>query len=446
MRILLGYFEIAGYYLQLSRGLRSLGVKADFICLQPHDFAYGQDDSPSWLQKCVIRLRALDARLTRRQLLAKLFWRGVYLLPATLLLLVWIFRYDVFILGYHSQLLFHWELPLLKALGKRVIYIYHGSDARPPYLDGSFSFRLNGAQLAVEAARQRRLIARIEKYADLIINHPPQGHFFTRPFVVSYRLGLPYQLPAQALAQLQNPEPESEHMPEYGLEHDPKQRVRVLHSPSNPQAKGSDIIRAVIARLQARGYAIDWVELIGRPNSEVLAELARCDFIVDQLYADTPMAGFATEAAFFGKAAVVAGYYQEIKNEIPGELLPPSYYCWPEDLEKTLEHVLNSPQERDRIGSDARDFVRSHWTATQVARRMLDLIEHGPPADWLFDPMQIHYLYGCGLPESRLIEGLRELLAAAGPAGLQLNDKPALRQALIDLAGRATGEPAQPAC
>jgi len=48
------------------------------------------------------------------------------------------------------------------------------------------------------------------------------------------------------------------------------------------------------------------------PNHAVLEELGKCDFVIDQAFADYGMAGFATEAAWFGKTAVVGGYQSEL--------------------------------------------------------------------------------------------------------------------------------------
>ena len=91
--------------------------------------------------------------------------------------------------------------------------------------------------------------------------------------------------------------------------------IRILHSPSSPEVKGTYLIRQAINALKAKGYPIDYVEIMGKPNTVVIAELEKCDFIVDQLYSDTPMSGFATEAAFFGKTAVVGGYgWQEVEK------------------------------------------------------------------------------------------------------------------------------------
>ena len=426
MRILLGYQEIAGYYGRLCQGLHELGVEADFIALQSHRFAYAESAAAASasgqdrLLSYVIRLRFRDGQLSKRQLLRKLTVRLLYILLAFLLLLRWCRRYDAFVLGFHSHLLFFWELPLLKLLGKRIIYIYHGSDSRPVYLDGNFAGKLGGAELATAAALQRRTIHRIESYADFIVNNPAQGHFFTRPFVAFLQLGIPFQPQTKPAAPAAD-----------------KPGVRVLHCPSNPEVKGSEQIRRVIRSLQTRGFMIDWVELIDRPNSEVMAELVRCDLIVDQLYSDTPMAGFATEAAFFGKPAVVAGYYQDHALDFSPDPAPPSYYCLPDELEQTLVHVLESPAEREEMGRKAQAFVTGHWSAARVAGRLLRMLESGAPPEWYFDPGRLRYLHGSGLPEEQLCKALGQLLAAAGPAGLQLDDKPALRQAFLDLVARS---------
>src|SRR3990170_1211052 len=60
-----------------------------------------------------------------------------------------------------------------------------------------------------------------------------------------------------------------------------------------------------IKKMQLKGHSIELIEIIRKTNAEVLDELSRCDFIIDELYSDAAMAGFATEAAFFGKPAIV---------------------------------------------------------------------------------------------------------------------------------------------
>ena len=176
--------------------------------------------------------------------------------------------------------------------------------------------------------------------------------------------------------------------------------ITILHSPSDPIAKGSDRIRAAIFELVQRGYSINFVEISGKPHAEVIKELRECDFVVDQVYSDTPMAGFVTEAAWFGKPAVVGGYYKEyILNDYPLEHIPPSLYCHPDEITSAIERLIVDEEYRLELGRLAQGFVRTKWTSGLIARRYLQIIEGDAPEEFMFDPGRIHYVQGSGMPE-----------------------------------------------
>ncbi len=62
------------------------------------------------------------------------------------------------------------------------------------------------------------------------------------------------------------------------------------------------------------------VLLTGRPNREVIVDLSKCDFVIDQIYSDTLMIGFACDAASLGTASIVRGYgLEELKQFVPSE-------------------------------------------------------------------------------------------------------------------------------
>lgn len=59
-------------------------------------------------------------------------------------------------------------------------------------------------------------------------------------------------------------------------------------------------------------------------NATVLQELQQCDFVIDELYSDVPLAMLATEAAIFGKPVIVGGYYSNnFSPENPDSQIPP---------------------------------------------------------------------------------------------------------------------------
>ncbi|MCD6578929.1 hypothetical protein J7L48_05595 [bacterium] len=331
-----------------------------------------------------------------------------------------ILKYDVFIFGFTTSFFNFIDLPILKFLNKKIIYVFHGSDSRPPYINGAVMTknRKNDISECLLLTKKRRKIIRtIDKYADIIIDHPPMGLFHERPFVLVLSIGIPYNSPENPITGLgDNPD-----------------TVCILHSPSHLEAKGTHIIRDTISNLKSKGYNIEFVEIMGKPNSVVLEEVARCDFVVDQLYSDTPLAGFATEAAFFGKPAVVGGYYAEyIYDDYSEDDIPPSYYCHPDDIEKAIEKMITDKEFRLGLGKKASDFVKTQWHPAKVAERYLRIILDDIPEEWLYDPQRISYIYGAGISKERAKQLVKALIEKYGKEVLQLNDKPELEKKFIE--------------
>ena len=72
----------------------------------------------------------------------------------------------------------------------------------------------------------------------------------------------------------------------------------VTHASSSPIIKGTQLVRAAVAKLESEGYDFEYVELIGVGNTEVAAQLARTHIALNQFF------GFTT--AVFGAEALAA--------------------------------------------------------------------------------------------------------------------------------------------
>ena len=444
MRVFLGLTEVSGFFSGLRQGLEELGVECVHVSLQPHKFGYSKGQSPSFFPAfacTAVRLRLLASNrnpLIRAILLALTALSRV-------LLFVWaILRFDVFVLGAGSSFFKFHELSLLRLLGKRVIYTLHGTDARPAYIDGFFDPRQYGlkqdrigasqadadqaqASPAIEmarahirvAARRRREVRAIERNAHVVICAPSYSHFLTRPFVSFYSVGIP-------LSVAENQEIEIERSGE---------KVRILHAPSYARGKGTEQVRSMVVDLQRQGFSIEYQEISGRPNSEVLQEIGSSDLIVDQVYSDTPMAMFAAEAASLGKPAVVGGYYSQVmRTHLPDDQIPPTAYCCPEELHETIGELVKDREKRFQLGNAARTFVLEKWLAKSVAARFLRLLQGPPPSEWLIDPMRVMYVQGCGLSEGQARENVAAVIRAGGVQALQLSHKPELEELFIKFA------------
>ncbi|MFO0722393.1 MAG: hypothetical protein U1E65_01340 [Myxococcota bacterium] len=407
LRVFLGLSEVSGYYRSLRQGFEELGHPTEFIDLSRHPFQYGGAD----------RSRLVEAY----RFLAKRpepWLRGAARLPKQALFAWAAARFDVFIFGFGQSFLgHHRDLPILKALKKKLIFQFHGSDARPAYLDGSVMAEDRGLSIPEGLARvhkQKVSIREIERYADAIVNIPTVAQLFERPYLNWLRVGLPNRpgrWPSWA---------EIEARPL-----DPSAPLRILHSPSHPAAKGSVEIRAMVEQLRSEGFSLELVELRGRPNAEVLAALESSDIVFDQLYADYGMPGFACEAAWFARPVLIAGYAVDPwRTWLPEAERPPTRYVTPGEALEALRGLCRAPELRRSLGHAARRFVETAWHPRAVAQRYLQIARGEAPAEWWLDPRQHRYWRGCGLPEERARALIAAFLAEGGASGLQLDDKP----------------------
>lgn len=423
-RVFVGPVEVAGVAQELSKGLQKLGISAQVQLAVPHPFQYGHQPDSAWWVRVWQRLGAARNRLSREQFLRKGMTVVAHNAWGWLAFLMAIFRFDAFIFLYgqtftNSRI----ELWLLRCLHRKIIFIYVGSDARPPYMDGGrFAGEVNDPlpappKLRGLVANCKRQIRLHEQYANYIVTSPTTAHFFERPYINWFAMGLPKTLLAKPVPPTTST------------------TLRILHGPSHPLVKGTAHILACIARLRAKGYAIELIKIQGMTHDHVLRELAICDFVVDQLYSDTPMAALATEAAFFAKPAIVGGYFAaELHQALAPEDTPPSLFVPPHELESAIERLICQPEWRHELGLRAYRFVNEHWNARAVAERYLKLLNDDVPTAWWCDPRKVDYLYGCGLPAGRTRRLVASLLQHYGSEALQLADKPELQAAVCAFA------------
>jgi hypothetical protein len=424
LRIYIGPTEVSGFFGSLATALNRLGADATFVTFEKHLFNYSGEGHTTlgwlikWANKCY--------RKKNINCVIKLIFR---LLKEQIIFIhfIWaLIRYDVFIFGFGHSLLFkNVDVYFLRLCRKKIIcHIGLGSDSRPPYCDGNYQSNDGKEQPSLEFLRRFSFqkfesVRRIEKNADLIISSPFTSQFNSLPFVNSTAIGFPYS--------------RTDNVP---MGHAFDSDLRILHSPSHPACKGSAEIRRAIGALHKKGHHFNYIELHGRPNDEIIHEISKCSFVIDQLYSDVPMAGFATEAAWFGKPSIVGGYgLNDLKRYMPDDMCPPSHICHPDDIEGAIEKLIIDVEYRVDLGIKAAAFVHSNWTPESVAKRFLRLIEGDIPESWWLDPKAVTYLHGWGLPENRIQSNVKKMVEEFGVSSLQLSHRPALERAFLKFAG-----------
>jgi hypothetical protein len=418
--VFVGPTEVAGIVDGLCQGLRAIGVGAEAVLESEHPFGYGARAGGPRLLRWWSRTGTLARRLPMRRPVAKLLAALAHLALAWPVLAYAVARHDAFVYTAGNTITnTRFELWLLRRLRRPVVVFFVGSDARPPYINGALPGD-DAARLARDTRRTKRRVRRFERAGAVCVNAPATAHFHELPVVNWFAIGFPRAAATAAP------------VPEAGA----PGVLRAVHSPSHPVVKGTAQIQAAVDTLKGRGVVIELRTLTGLDNAQVLAALNDCDLVIDQLYADTPMAGLVTEAAQLGRPALVGGYFAAgIPQALFGQAVPPSRFVVPEDFEAALEALARDRAALDEIGAAARRFVEGQWACEAVARRVWQLLQGEVPAGWLFDPNLVSYVQGCGLAENAARERVRRLLGHGGPAALQLQDKPTLEAAFVAWAG-----------
>jgi len=427
-RVFIGFTEVAGYFGNLQSALRSLGIRADFVDESHHAFQYRRPSLLAVLANFIHTALRRSAETRNRPTAAAWWVAALPLRGAKAIVHCWLFaaalaRYDAFIFcGGDSLLPRNADLPLLRRLGKRVIWVFTGSDHRPPYLDGIAvrRYRNDIASLIVEAGRVKARVSRAEQHADWVVALPASSQFHSRPFVNFLRMGIPFVLDQRLVV---------------GANPFSGDGTRILHAPSEPGSKGTRWVRDCVQELRAKGYALDYVELSGCPHAEILAAIANCDLVIDDVFSDTPMAVLACEAAALGKPTVVTGYYADlIRDELPTAWIPPTMFEAPSQLAVAVEQLVADEARRAELGSRARRFVEEQWSPRAVAERFLRLIAGDVPGDWVVSSRDVQYLHGGGLTKRQVSETVRHVVAAGSDAALLLDHNPLLKEKLLRFA------------
>jgi hypothetical protein len=406
----------------LQAGLRAQGIKCWFFCFEVNPYArYQPDASSTWLEHFVHALSRVSRHgqgALRRQI-ASVLLRMLRMVC----LGVAILSCDVFVFGFGRTFLRRLELPLLRLLGKRVIFVFNGSDTRPAWMSGAFLLgpgRLDAAGLARETRRQKKLVSTIERYAHEIVCHPLSAQLLTKPFVNHLAIGHPFKAATPGL--------------DHEFSHEPGsvKSLRILHAPTSPLQKGSAQFAAAVERLRDTGVIVSYTELTKRPNAEVLAQIAASDLVLDELYSDIPLAGLGTETAASGRALLVGGYGREEIIRFQGDHpIPTAHYIHPERLDETLGRLATEPRLREQMAAELESFARNQWTPEAMAARFAKLLVSDTPPAWRIAPETIRYWQGWGAPESTIRQGIALLVGHAGADALGLNHNPALKAEVL---------------
>ena len=218
------------------------------------------------------------------------------------------------------------QFPLLRALRKKSVFHYLGSDIRGKSRD----------ELAYGTSADAEIVGSYDA-----TRWVPQAH------VIPPGLDLREFVP---VPPSDNPRP------------------LVVHAPSNREKKGTAHVIAALA-----GLDVDLDIIEGVPHEEARARYARADIVVDQLRAGWHGV-FALEAMALGKPVLSYLKPDVVEKSAAGYgIRIPIMPATADTLADTIRPLVESPARRREVGAASRAYVEQVHDIDRVADRLLDL-------------------------------------------------------------------------
>jgi len=417
-KIFLGLGNVAGYFSNIKHGFDSLGLSCYHLNIDANIYDGRETDSQHFYIKV---LRFLYN--TRRSKINKLFKIMLAITYKITLIPIFIWalaKYDTFIFGANHTFYRLYDLPILKLFKKKIIFVYFGSDSRPPYMNGVEVLEDSSIEsILIKTKKLKRKIDYVEKYADYIINSPTSGQFHEKKYINWFAIGMP-SLNSDKKA-VKDQEIKSKH------------NIVVLHAPSKPKVKGSAYISEICSKYKEK-YNITYLSITGMPNSQVLENIKKCDIVIDEVYSDSPLGGLGVEAAGLMKPTLLSGYYSKyIHKDNYKYSMPPSIYCLPENLEKEFVKICENAKLRQEKGKELFDFVLENWSSSVVAKKFSKIINDEVPDSWYFENFENNYIEGYGMQKEIIYKLYKKIINEYGEKSLCLSHSPRMLKNIREL-------------
>ncbi|MHA6694007.1 glycosyltransferase [Homoserinimonas sp. A520] len=250
------------------------------------------------------------------------------------------------------------EFRFLERRGIKIVCLFTGNDIRSPKRMRELEQELRRPNLGTYLADinpvfgtdayddlKRRIASVADRYADLIYNADvDQRGYLERPARPT-RYFYPDDQITSSFERFED-----------------LSRPVVVHAPSSPIIKGTQLVRAAVAALLEDGYEFEYVELIEKPNAEVKAVLGRAHIVLNEFYAFMPGV-FGVEAMASG-AALVTSADPDIEPQLPADSAEAWLITPPHRVLDHLRLLLDEPHRLEPLARRGAKWVHDHASAS----------------------------------------------------------------------------------
>ncbi|MGI2113396.1 hypothetical protein ACRN9G_07315 [Shewanella frigidimarina] len=148
--------------------------------------------------------------------------------------------------------------------------------------------------------------------------------------------------------------------------------INILHSPTSPILKGTQLVRAAIKKLELEGYIFNYVELKNASNSKVLATLKESHIVLNQFYAFVP--GVFGIEALVHNCAMLTSADSNIEPTLglganEAWLVTPYWQVY-----DNLKYLLDNPEEIKAYADRGFDWAYKNCRASVNGQRLNSIL------------------------------------------------------------------------
>lgn len=239
----------------------------------------------------------------------------------------------------YPQMLPLWDLPVLKALGKKVFMHFHGTDIRMPSIYkkvNPYAEHLLKNSENIDETWLKDRLALFNNFCDAI-------------FVSSYDLldfaPMAKVVPRAIDVRIWDYKPAPQNRP-----------LKIIHTPSKGGARfGSDLVIKGMEELKKQGLEFDFVLIENVAHKELKKEIENADIVIDRLL--TGECGLVSFEAMTAGTIPVAYISPEVAKHQP-EL--PVYNVSPENFVERMSKLLQDREYIRRLARSCRDYAIAH--------------------------------------------------------------------------------------
>jgi hypothetical protein len=159
----------------------------------------------------------------------------------------------------------------------------------------------------------------------------------------------------------------------FSLDKFDKKPLNILHAPSSPIIKGTQIVRSVIKSLQKEGYIFNYIEIINKPHEEVINELKKSHIVLNQFYAFIPGI-FGLEAMATCNAVLMSAKSDQFPYQFNNAWLETEDW----QVYKNLKFLLDNPNKIIKYKKNGYEYIKKNFSNNAIINHLNDIfIQHG---------------------------------------------------------------------